>query len=74
MFLKCCYYGIKKKIGVKMQKLDTEEVYHLIDLLEMNTNNTSKCLIINDEQKKESIKYDTDLIAKLESILNEKAV
>ena len=57
-----------------MQKLDTEEVYHLIDLLEMNTNNTSKCLILNDEQKKESIKYDTDLIAKLESMLDEKAV
>lgn len=54
-----------------MQKLDTEEVYHLIDLLEMNTNNTSKCLILNDEQKKESIKYDTDLIAKLEKMMDE---
>lgn len=60
-----------KKRGVKMQKIDEEEIYHLMDLLVMNTNNTSKSLLLNDEQKKESISYDTDLIAKLESFLNE---
>lgn len=56
-----------------MKEIDTEEIYHLMDLLLMNTNNTSKSLLLNDEQKKESISYDTDLIAKLESFLNEKS-
>ena len=62
-----------KQRGEKMKEIDTEEIYHLMDLLLMNTNNTSKSLLLNDEQKKESISYDTDLIAKLESFLNEKS-
>ena len=74
MFLKCCYYGIKKKRGVKMQKLDKEEIYHLIDLLEMDIQETQNKRLLSDSQKQEAIKYNTDLIAKLESILNEKAV
>ena len=54
-----------------MKKLDEEEIYHLMDLLVMNTNNTKEQILLDDLQKKESISYDTDLIAKLESFLNE---
>ncbi len=55
-------------------KLDKEEVYHLIDLLEMDIQETPNKRLLSDSQKEEVIKCDTDLIAKLESILNEKAV
>ena len=57
-----------------MQKINKEEIYHLIDLLEMNIQETPNKRLLSDSQKEEAIKYDTDLIAKLESILNEKAV
>lgn len=52
--------------------MNEEEIYHLMDLLIMNTNNTVKCLLLNDKQKKESISYDNDLIAKLQSMIDKK--
>lgn len=57
-----------------MKKINKEEIYHLIDLLEMDIQETPKKRLLSDSQKQEAIKYNTDLIAKLESILNEKAV
>lgn len=54
--------------------LGTEEIYHLIDLLEMDIEETPNKRLLSDSQKNESIKYNTDLIAKLESMLDEKAV
>ena len=66
--------GLRKKEEIKMQKIDKEEVYHLIDLLEMDIQETPNKRLLSDSQKEEVIKCDTDLIAKLESILNEKAV
>lgn len=56
-----------------MQNLDEEEIYHLIDLLEMDIEETPKKRLLSDNQKQEAIKYNTDLIAKLESFLNEKS-
>lgn len=53
-------------------KLNTEEIYHLIDLLEMNIRETPSKRLLSDNQKQESIKYDSDLIAKLKSFLNKK--
>ena len=55
-----------------MKKLDKEEIYHLIDLLEMNARHTPYKVLLDDSQKKEAVKYDKDLIKKLESFLNEK--
>lgn len=57
-----------------MKKINKEEIYHLIDLLEMDIQETQNKRLLSDSQKQEAIKYNTDLIAKLESILNEKAV
>lgn len=54
-----------------MEKLDNEEIYHLMDLLVMNTNNTLKINIMSDEQKKESISYDTNLISKLDNMIEQ---
>lgn len=49
--------------------LDTEEIYHLIDLLEMNIEETPNKRLLSDNQKNEAVKYDTDLIAKLTKLL-----
>lgn len=57
-----------------MQKLDTEEIYHLIDLLEMDIEETPNKRLLSDNQKQEAIKYDSDLIEKLKELLDEKAV
>ena len=54
-----------------MQKLDTEEIYHLIDLLEINIENTPNKRLLSDNQKQEAIKYDSDLIEKLKELLDE---
>lgn len=51
-----------------MQTLSSDEIYHLMDLLVMNTNNTLNMPIFSDEHKKESIKFDNDLHAKLRTI------
>lgn len=51
--------------------LDTEEIYHLIDLLEIDARETPNKILLNDIQKNEAIKYNSNLIAKLESLLNE---
>lgn len=56
-----------------MQKIDTEEIYHLIDLLEMDIQETPNKRLLSDNQKQESIKYDSDLLSKLKSFLNEKS-
>ena len=40
----------------------------------MDIEETPNKRILSDSQKNEAIEYNTDLIAKLESILNEKAV
>ena len=57
-----------------MQEIDTEEIYHLIDLLEMNIQETPNKILLSDNQKQEAIKYDSDLIEKLKELLDEKAV
>ena len=54
--------------------LDNEEIYHLIDLLEIDIKETQNKILLSDPQKNEAIKYNTDLIAKLESMIDEKAV
>ena len=48
-----------------MKKLNEEEIYHLIDLLEMNIEATHSKVLLDDNQKKESIKYDKKIIKKL---------
>lgn len=50
-------------------KLDKEEIYHLIDLLEIDIQETPNKRLLSDNQKQEAIKYDSDLIAKLEKLL-----
>ena len=55
-------------------KLDEEDIYYLIDLLEINIEETPSKRLLSDNQKQESIKYDSDLITKLEKLLDEKAV
>ena len=55
-------------------KLNTEEIYHLIDLLEMDIQETPNKILLSDNQKQEAIKYDSDLIEKLKELLDEKAV
>ena len=55
-------------------KIDKEEIYHLIDLLEMDIQETPNKRLLSDNQKQEAIKYDSDLITKLEKLLDEKAV
>lgn len=57
-----------------MQEIDIEEIYHLIDLLEMNIQETPNKILLSDNQKQEAIKYDSDLIEKLKELLDEKAV
>ena len=52
--------------------INTEEIYHLIDLLEIDIRETPNKRLLSDSQKNEAIKYNTDLIVKLESILDEK--
>ena len=52
--------------------INTEEIYHLIDLLEIDIKETPNKRLLSDSQKNEAIKYNTDLIVKLESILDEK--
>lgn len=52
-----------------MQKLDKEEIYHLIDLLEINIQEAPNKRLLSDNQKKESIKYDSDLVEKLKKLL-----
>lgn len=52
-----------------MQKIDKEEIYHLIDLLEINIQEAPNKRLLSDSQKNEAIKYDSDLIAKLEKLL-----
>ncbi|NOQ31772.1 MAG: hypothetical protein GQ570_11680 [Helicobacteraceae bacterium] len=49
-----------------------EELYHLIDLLDKNINKTlsschSKNSVLNIEMKAESVKFDKNLIKKLQS-------
>ena len=62
-----------KQRGEKM-KLDKEEIYHLIDLLEIDIQETPNKRLLSDNQKQEAIKYDSDLIEKLKELLDEKAV
>ena len=50
-------------------KLDKEEIYHLIDLLEIDIQETPNKRLLSGNQKQEAIKYDSDLIAKLEKLL-----
>ena len=52
--------------------INTEEIYHLIDLLEIDIKETPNKRLLSDSQKNEAIKYNTDLIVKLESMLVEK--
>ena len=49
--------------------LDKEEIYHLIDLLEMDIEETPNKRILSDSQKNEDIKYNSELIAKLTKLL-----
>ena len=49
--------------------LDNEEIYHLIDLLEMDIQETPNKRLLSDSQKEETIKYDSELIAKLTKLL-----
>lgn len=49
--------------------LDKEEIYHLIDLLEMDIEETPNKRILSDSQKNEAIKYNSELIAKLTRLL-----
>lgn len=52
-----------------MKQLESEEIYHLIDLLEMDIQETPNKRLLSDNQKQEAIKYNSDLIAKLEKLL-----
>ena len=53
--------------------LDKEEIYHLIDLLEMDIEETPNKRILSDSQKNEAIKYNSELIAKLTKLLKWKS-
>ena len=52
-----------------MQKIDTEEIYHLIDLLEMDIQETPNKRLLSDIQKQEAVKYNSDLIEKFKKLL-----
>ena len=60
--------ALKLEINVLNNKvIETEEIYHLIDLLEINMK-LSKCSM-PEEEKVISIDYDKALIEKLEGML-----
>lgn len=50
-------------------KLNEEQIYHLIDLLEMDIENTPKKDLLDDNMKKDSVKYNKKLIKKLKAML-----
>lgn len=52
--------------------LDDEQIYHLIDLLEINIKEDKPLLTI--EQKKESDLYDNDIIKVLSDELNSRTI
>ena len=51
-----------------------EEIYHLVDLLEMNIKETPNKILLSDIQKQEAVIYDEKLIKKLNELIDEKAV
>ena len=54
-----------------MKKLDKEEIYRLIDLLEISIKETPNKIIMSKSQRKESIEYDKTIIKKLMKLINE---
>ena len=47
-----------------MEKLNTEELYHLIDILELHNKDVKKNLLMSDKMKQDSIKYQNKIINK----------
>lgn len=52
--------------------LDDEQIYHLIDLLEMNIKDDKP--LLSKEQKKEADLYDNDIIKVLSDELNSRTI
>lgn len=48
-------------------KLDNEQIYHLIELLEIDSK--SEKILLSDKQVKDSIKYNNKIISKLKEEL-----
>ena len=55
-------------------KLDTEQIYHLIDLLEMDVRHTLYKVLLDDKQKKEAIDYNNKIIKLLKNELKSKGL
>lgn len=53
----------------KNSSIDIEEIYHLINLLEMDIKETPNKRLLSSSQKNEVIKYDNNLIEKLKKLL-----